>query len=56
METFGHLLKNNPGAGLLFWRFWFLGSIPWEKRTVTPASLWLHPELERVYDSPETAG
>ncbi|EAP4303529.1 YebB family permuted papain-like enzyme [Salmonella enterica] len=56
VETFGHLLKNNPGAGLLFWRFWFLGSIPWERRTVTPASLWLHPELERVYDSPAMAG
>ncbi|HFR5917456.1 TPA: hypothetical protein ACHXHM_003410, partial [Shigella dysenteriae] len=26
-------------------KFWFLGSIPWERKTVTPASLWHHPGL-----------
>lgn len=52
VETFGQLLKNNPGADLLFWRFWFLGAIPWDRKTVTPASLWQHPGLEGIYDSP----
>ena len=56
VETFGQLLKNNPEAGLRFWRFWFLGFIPWERKTVTPASIWQHPALERIYDSPETVG
>ncbi|HFV9620274.1 TPA: hypothetical protein ACIAMP_004850, partial [Salmonella enterica subsp. enterica serovar Muenchen] len=41
-------------AGLRFWRFWFLGFIPWERKTVTPASIWQHTALERIYDSPET--
>ncbi|POT58534.1 hypothetical protein C3432_11675 [Citrobacter amalonaticus] len=48
VETFGQLLKSNPEAKLLFWKFWFLGSIPWDRKTVTPASLWLHPELSLV--------
>ncbi|EDZ5417335.1 hypothetical protein GQV58_001402 [Salmonella enterica] len=41
-------------AGLRFWRFWFLSFIPWERKTVTPASIWQHTALERIYDSPET--
>ncbi|MEO3988285.1 YebB family permuted papain-like enzyme [Pseudocitrobacter cyperus] len=45
IETFGNLLHSNPGAKLTFWKFWFLGSIPWERKTVTPASLWHHPNL-----------
>lgn len=45
IETFENLLRSNPNAKLAFWKFWFLGSIPWERKTVTPASLWHHPNL-----------
>jgi hypothetical protein len=38
VETFDHLLHRNPDAPLWFWRLWFLGSIPWERTTITPAS------------------
>ncbi|MBP2747222.1 hypothetical protein J8353_17185, partial [Escherichia coli] len=31
------------------WKFWFLGSIPWERKTVTPASLWHHPGLVLIH-------
>lgn len=48
VETFQQLLQSNPEAKLTFWKFWFLGSIPWERKTVTPASLWLHPDLELI--------
>ncbi|MBA7847739.1 YebB family permuted papain-like enzyme [Klebsiella sp. RHBSTW-00484] len=48
VETFEQLLHSNPEAKLRFWKFWFLGSIPWERKTVTPASLWLHPNLELI--------
>ncbi|EED1440471.1 hypothetical protein L1G67_004697, partial [Escherichia coli] len=34
---------------LTFWKFWFLGSIPWERKTVTPASLWHHPGLVLIH-------
>ncbi|EJJ5485694.1 TPA: YebB family permuted papain-like enzyme, partial [Escherichia coli] len=36
-------------AKLTFWKFWFLGSIPWERKTVTPASLWHHPGLVLIH-------
>lgn len=45
VETFEQLLRSNPNAKLTFWKLWFLGSIPWERKTVTPASLWQHPNL-----------
>lgn len=45
VETFEQLLHSNPNAKLTFWKLWFLGSIPWERKTVTPASLWHHPNL-----------
>ena len=38
VETFDHLLHRNPRTALWFWRVWFLGSIPWDRRTITPAS------------------
>lgn len=48
VETFEALLNSNPNAKLTFWKLWFLGSIPWERKTVTPASLWQHPNLVLV--------
>lgn len=51
IETFGELLRSNPNAKLVFWKFWFLGSITWERKTVTPASLWHHPNLDLIYQS-----
>lgn len=55
IETFGQLLRNNPDAKLTFWTFWFLGSIPWERKTVTPASLWHHSRLDLIYASHQFA-
>ncbi|HAT1681630.1 TPA: YebB family permuted papain-like enzyme [Klebsiella oxytoca] len=51
IETFGELLSQNPDSGLTFWKCWFLGSVPWSRRTITPASLWRDPNLVRIYDS-----
>lgn len=51
LETFDELLKNNPNANLTFWKIWFFGKIPWQRRTVTPASLWYCPKLETIFDS-----
>lgn len=48
IETFEELLHSNPDAKLAFWKFWFLGSIPWDRKTVAPASLWQHPNLELI--------
>ena len=51
IETFGELLSKNPNAKLNFWKLWFIGQIPWERATVTPTSLWSHPQLELIYRS-----
>ncbi|ENU1227144.1 MULTISPECIES: YebB family permuted papain-like enzyme [Providencia] len=53
LETFKELLTKNPNAKLTFWKLWFIGQIPWERKTVTPASLWHHPELSLIYRSHE---
>jgi hypothetical protein len=45
VETFESLLKRNPQHGLSFWRLWFFGRIPWQRETVTPASLLESPHL-----------
>ncbi|MEQ1589064.1 MAG: YebB family permuted papain-like enzyme [Gallionella sp.] len=50
VENFATLLKNNPQANQKFWRSWFFGSIPWERETVTPASLLRDDKMEKVFD------
>ena len=32
LETFADMLAENPRAPVAFWRAWFLGRIPWERR------------------------
>ena len=50
VETFETLLNSNPHTDLAFWRLWYLGSIPWERKTVTPASLLNSYRLNVVFD------
>ena len=38
IQTFKDLLQNTPQATVDFWTVWFWGSIPWQHRTVTPAT------------------
>jgi len=39
IETFSTLLTHRPETDLGFWKVWYFGHIPWERETVTPASL-----------------
>jgi len=48
VQTFRQLLSENPSASITFWKLWFLGSIPWERRTVTPASQLHDPKFDTV--------
>lgn len=50
VETFGTLLARNPDTGLAFWRIWFFGRIPWDRQTVTPASLYRSNRMRPVFD------
>jgi hypothetical protein len=51
VETFETLLRHNVDPNLAFWRLWYFGRIPWQRRTVTPASLLQSPKVRVVFDS-----
>jgi len=48
VENFDTLLERNPQANQTFWRMWYFGKIPWQRETVTPASL-LRDDRMNVY-------
>jgi hypothetical protein len=50
VETFKTLLARHPAADQSFWKLWFLGAIPWQRETVTPASEYASIELSTVFD------
>jgi hypothetical protein len=50
VETFSHVLARKRDANLGFWKLWYLGRIPWQRETVTPASVLRSPELQLVFD------
>ena len=50
VETFAALLTRRPQTDLGFWRVWYFGQIPWQRETVTPASLLRSPEMVPVFD------
>lgn len=50
VESFATLLNRNPLADQTFWRVWYFGSIPWQRETVTPASLLRDPRMHMVFD------
>ena len=54
VETFRSLLANAPQADVGFWRVWYFGSIPWQRETVTPASVLRSPGLKTVFDGTAT--
>jgi Permuted papain-like amidase enzyme, YaeF/YiiX, C92 family len=48
--TLRDLLERNPETDLRLWKAWYFGRIPWERATVTPASLYASPSLTVVFD------
>ncbi|WP_051560521.1 YiiX/YebB-like N1pC/P60 family cysteine hydrolase [Marinobacterium jannaschii] len=48
IQTLQQLIEENPQANLNFWRVWYLGFIPWQRRAVTPASQLDDPRLITV--------
>jgi len=51
VQTLAQLLAQRPSMGLWFWRLWYVGRIPWQRETVTPASLLASAALRPVFDS-----
>ncbi|NNM83141.1 MAG: YebB family permuted papain-like enzyme [Burkholderiales bacterium] len=50
VESFSELLNRNPHTDLAFWKAWYFGYIPWQRKTVTPASLLEDRRLQKVFD------
>lgn len=50
VENFATLLAHNPNVDLSFWKIWYFGNIPYQRKTVTPASLLQSPLLHSVFD------
>lgn len=48
VQTLRQLLDQNPQASVGFWRVWYLGFIPWQRRTVTPASQLVDSQLDTI--------
>ncbi|MEH6577567.1 MAG: YiiX/YebB-like N1pC/P60 family cysteine hydrolase [Amphritea sp.] len=48
VQTLEQLLEDNPQASVGFWRCWYLGFIPWQRKTLTPASQIADPSLHTV--------
>lgn len=48
LQTVREIRAANPKAGETFWRVWYLGKIPWERRMVTPVSQWESDKLVTV--------
>lgn len=51
IETFRELLSANPDAPVWFWRVWFFGFIPWERRCVTTTSELKDKNFVTVFDT-----
>ncbi|MDO8988467.1 MAG: YebB family permuted papain-like enzyme [Sideroxyarcus sp.] len=50
VENFSTLLDHNPEADQQFWKLWYFGQIPWQRETVTPASLLRDGRMRVVFD------
>jgi hypothetical protein len=50
VENFSTLLQRNPQADQQFWKMWYFGEIPWQRETVTPASLLRDGRMRVVFD------
>jgi hypothetical protein len=54
-QRFDELLAQQPAAALGFWRLWYLGRIPWQRQTITPASVLGSPHLDILFDGAASA-
>ncbi|WP_277189657.1 YebB family permuted papain-like enzyme [Caballeronia sp. BR00000012568055] len=54
-QRFDELLAQQPAAALGFWRLWYLGRIPWQRQTITPASVLGSPHLDILFDGTVSA-
>jgi Permuted papain-like amidase enzyme, YaeF/YiiX, C92 family len=50
VTSFRELHARRPQASLAFWKLWYFGRIPWDRTTITPASLQASAALQVHFD------
>lgn len=50
-NTLGDLRDRNPDLPTGLWKLWFLGRVPWQRVTLTPAALYHSEAFNPLYDS-----
>lgn len=51
IENLHGLFAENPNADMFFWKVWYFGKIPWQRETVTPASILNdHQHTQIIFD------
>jgi hypothetical protein len=50
VQSFRDLIEKNPESPLAFWKMWFMGRIPWDRRTITPGTQYESDLLQPVYE------
>ncbi|MEO6875519.1 MAG: hypothetical protein ABI222_11940, partial [Opitutaceae bacterium] len=48
VETLRTLFAQNSTLPVWFWKIWYFGRIPWERKTITPESQLQSPLLRTV--------
>ena len=51
VQTLEQLLNQNPQARIGLWYFWYFGNIPWNRKTLTPASQIHDKQLQTIYST-----
>jgi uncharacterized protein YycO len=51
IETFKALISKRPDLSQTFWKIWFFGNIPWQRRTLSPGSQYSSDLLTTVYEN-----
>ena len=51
VETFNAMLASRPDINLRFWKVWYFGRIPWDRETITPASMLNSPNLNLIFNA-----
>ena len=50
IETFKTLITKQPDLSLTFWKIWFFGKIPWQRRTLSPGSQYTSELLTTIWE------
>ncbi|WP_290703757.1 YiiX/YebB-like N1pC/P60 family cysteine hydrolase [Amphritea sp.] len=51
VQTLEQLLNQNPQARIGLWYFWYFGNIPWNRKTLSPASQLQDQQLQTVFSA-----